>query len=42
LTIIGPVFVESGDVKDQSSIDEALATLFNTQFIDKADASAIG
>jgi len=42
LTIIGPVFVESGDVKDQASIDDALATLFNTQFIDKADPAAIG
>ena len=42
LTIIGPVFVESGDVKDQASIDDALASLFNTTFIEKADPSAIG
>lgn len=42
LKVIGPVFVESGDVKDQATIDAALEKLFNTTFIDKADPSAIG
>jgi sulfonate transport system substrate-binding protein len=42
LAIIGPIFVSSGDVKSQDDIDAALASLFNTTFIDKADASAIG
>ncbi|MGV8885260.1 MAG: aliphatic sulfonate ABC transporter substrate-binding protein [Microbacteriaceae bacterium] len=42
LTIIGPVFVAAGDVRSQAAIDAALDTLFNTVFIDKADASAIG
>jgi sulfonate transport system substrate-binding protein len=39
LTRIGPIFVSSGDVSDQSSIDAALATLINDSFVTKANAS---
>ena len=37
LTRIGPIFVESGDVSTQKQIDDALATLINATFIEKAD-----
>jgi sulfonate transport system substrate-binding protein len=42
LAFIGPIFVESGDVASQEAIDEALDTLFNTEFIDNANPSLIG
>lgn len=42
LEFIGPIFVESGDVATQDAIDDALDSLFNTEFIDKADPSLIG
>ena len=42
LAFIGPIFVESGDVASQDLIDSALDSLFNTEFIDKADVSLIG
>lgn len=42
LEFIGPIFVESGDVASQDLIDDALDSLFNTEFIDKADPSLIG
>lgn len=42
LEIIGPVFVEAGDVASQGAIDDALASLFNTAFIEKADPSRVG
>jgi sulfonate transport system substrate-binding protein len=42
LEIVGPIFVESGDVDDQSSIDEALANLFEPRFAESADASEAG
>lgn len=42
LEVVGPIFVESGDVDDQSSIDEALANLFEPRFAEAADASAEG
>jgi sulfonate transport system substrate-binding protein len=42
LKFIGPIFVESGDVASQDLIDDALDSLFNTEFIDKADPSLIG
>jgi len=42
LTVIGPIFVESGDVASQDLIDDALATLLNPTFAEKADASRIG
>lgn len=37
LTKIGPIFVESGDVEDQSDIDAALASLINPTFVAKAE-----
>jgi sulfonate transport system substrate-binding protein len=42
LEIVGPIFVESGDVDDQASIDEALANLFEPRFAESADASEAG
>jgi sulfonate transport system substrate-binding protein len=39
---VGPIFVESGDVKSQSDIDAALKTLLDPTFVKKADPSAIG
>ncbi len=42
LAFIGPIFVESGDVKSQDLVDKALDSLFNTEFADASDASAIG
>lgn len=41
LEIVGPIFVESGDVDKQETIDKALDTLFNDAFFKKADASSI-
>jgi sulfonate transport system substrate-binding protein len=38
LAKIGPIFVESGDVKSQAEVDQALATLINPAFVTKADA----
>jgi sulfonate transport system substrate-binding protein len=42
LAIIGPIFVESGDVADQKLIDDALASLLNDEFAAAADPDAIG
>ncbi|AWB89283.1 aliphatic sulfonate ABC transporter substrate-binding protein [Salinibacterium hongtaonis] len=42
LAIVGPIFVESGDVTSQDTIDAALDSIFNDTFFAKADASAIG
>lgn len=42
LSIIGPIFVENGDVASQDAVDEALDTLLDDQFAKAADASAIG
>ncbi|MBC7725574.1 MAG: aliphatic sulfonate ABC transporter substrate-binding protein [Burkholderiaceae bacterium] len=42
LTIVGPIFVESGDVADQGLIDTALDSLLNPEFADQADPDAIG
>ncbi len=42
LAIIGPIFVESGDVPNQELIDEALASLFNDTFATAADPAVIG
>ncbi len=39
---IGPVFVETGDVKSQEDIDEALDTLFDPSLVEKADPASIG
>ena len=42
LKVIGPIFVESGDVANQDKIDAALDTLFEPKYAEKADPSAIG
>jgi sulfonate transport system substrate-binding protein len=42
LEVVGPIFVESGDVDDQASIDDALANLFEPRFAESADASEAG
>ena len=42
LEVVGPMFVESGDVASQESIDEALATLLDDTYATNADPSAIG
>ncbi|SEB79128.1 sulfonate transport system substrate-binding protein [Paramicrobacterium humi] len=41
LTVIGPVLVEIGDVDSQEQVDDALNTLLDPSFVEKADASAI-
>lgn len=41
LEIVGPIFVESGDVSSQDLIDDALAVLLNDTFALAADASTI-
>ncbi|MCM0638690.1 aliphatic sulfonate ABC transporter substrate-binding protein [Cellulomonas wangsupingiae] len=41
LEVVGPIFVESGDVADQATIDTALAELFEPTFAEKADAANI-
>ncbi|MCC2315274.1 aliphatic sulfonate ABC transporter substrate-binding protein [Cellulomonas xiejunii] len=41
LEVVGPIFVESGDVEDQATIDKALDELFEPTFAEKADASTI-
>ncbi|QNO36388.1 aliphatic sulfonate ABC transporter substrate-binding protein [Protaetiibacter sp. SSC-01] len=41
LAIIGPVFVESGDVANQDAIDDALASLLEPKFAKAADPSAL-
>ncbi|MGO4193412.1 aliphatic sulfonate ABC transporter substrate-binding protein [Arthrobacter sp. YAF17] len=38
---IGPTFVETGDVKSQQQIDDAVASLLDDSLVKKADASAI-
>ena len=42
LKIIGPIFVQTGAVASQDQIDDALETLFNTQYIDNVDTSLVG
>jgi sulfonate transport system substrate-binding protein len=42
LEIIGPIFVESGDVASQDLIDTALDSLLEPSFAEEADPSAIG
>ena len=39
---VGPIFVQSGDVKSQADIDKALDTLLDPDFVKKADPGAIG
>jgi sulfonate transport system substrate-binding protein len=42
LNIIGPIFVESGDVANQELIDDALDSLLEPTYAENADPSAIG
>lgn len=41
LSVIGPIFVDSGDVASQQQIDDALATLINPTFATQADPTRI-
>ncbi|EAR24423.1 hypothetical protein A20C1_03061 [marine actinobacterium PHSC20C1] len=41
LNVIGPIFVDSGAVAEQSQIDDALASLFETSYVDGADPSRV-
>lgn len=38
---VGPIFVQSGDVKDQATVDAALASIFDDTFAKKADSSKV-
>ena len=42
LEIIGPIFVSSGAVASQDQIDEALDSLFNTDYVKNANPDLIG
>jgi sulfonate transport system substrate-binding protein len=42
LSVIGPIFVENGDVASQDLIDDALSSLYDTTYAEKADPDAIG
>lgn len=42
LEVVGPIFVTSGDVREQASIDDALDSLFDTAFVDQADPDTVG
>ncbi|MEX1079158.1 MAG: aliphatic sulfonate ABC transporter substrate-binding protein [Homoserinimonas sp.] len=42
LEVVGPIFVDSGDVADQKSIDTALDSLFNDTFFAASDPGRIG
>jgi len=42
LTTVGPLFVETGDVEEQSQIDEALEVLLDDTWAAKADAAKVG
>lgn len=41
LEVVGPIFVESGDVDKQSTIDAALDSLFDDSFAKKADPNGL-
>ena len=41
LAKVGPVFVETGDVASQKAIDDAVASLLDDSFVQKADPEAI-
>ncbi|PXA71748.1 aliphatic sulfonate ABC transporter substrate-binding protein [Cryobacterium arcticum] len=41
LTTIGPIFVETGDVLEQSQVDDALDTIINDTFATKADPTIV-
>ncbi|MCC9194963.1 aliphatic sulfonate ABC transporter substrate-binding protein [Arthrobacter sp. zg-Y916] len=38
---VGPVFVETGDVASQKAIDDAVASLLDASFVQKADSAAV-
>jgi sulfonate transport system substrate-binding protein len=42
LSVIGPIFVESGDVANQGLIDDALDSLYAPEFAEDADPDAVG
>ncbi|WP_165063957.1 aliphatic sulfonate ABC transporter substrate-binding protein [Marisediminicola senii] len=42
LEVVGPIFVESGDVASQELIDTALDSLFEPEYAENADPDAIG
>ncbi|KQQ07363.1 aliphatic sulfonate ABC transporter substrate-binding protein [Rathayibacter sp. Leaf296] len=42
LSVIGPIFVENGDVASQDQVDEALDTLLDDTYAKAADPDAIG
>jgi sulfonate transport system substrate-binding protein len=42
LKIVGPIFVQSGDVADQGTIDTALASLFAPTYATAADPTKVG
>lgn len=42
LAVIGPIFVESGDVPNQQLIDDALESLFNDEFATAAEPDEVG
>ena len=41
LEVVGPIFVDSGDVASQADIDRALETLLEPTFAESADPSAV-
>lgn len=41
LEVVGPIFVQSGDVQTQAAVDDALDSLFEPSFAEKADPSTI-
>lgn len=41
LTVVGPIFVETGDVTSQADVDTALDSLIDDSFAKKADASKV-
>ncbi|GER23381.1 ABC transporter substrate-binding protein [Zafaria cholistanensis] len=41
LKVVGPIFVETGDVTDQAKIDVAVGTIIEDSFAQKADPSTI-
>jgi sulfonate transport system substrate-binding protein len=42
LKVIGPIFVQTGDVPSQSDIDTGLSTLFQPKYAEKAQPSNVG
>jgi sulfonate transport system substrate-binding protein len=41
LTVVGPIFVQTGDVASQADVDKALDSLIDDSFATKADASKV-